>query len=130
MAGYKKTQIEYRLVDFIVGIIKIADCKRRERLEREEEHRRWEEERQRRAEQERLRQIELEKRSMLEKQAQQWEQSQQIRAFIEFVREKAMKVEQVGFDRSQLDDWVSWAGEHADRLDPLNAGSPIAIEQE
>jgi len=119
----KKAKIEKRLVDFTLGIIRIADCKRRRRLEREEEDRRWEEERRRRAELERLRQIELEKRSMLERQAQRWEQSQQIRAFIEAVREKAMQIEQMGPDSGQLENWIEWASEHADRLDPLLTGN-------
>jgi hypothetical protein len=126
----KKNKIEHRLVDFLIGIIRIADCSRRERLEREEERRRWEEEQRRRAELERLRQIELEKRAVLEQQAQRWEQSRQIRGFIEAVRAKAKQADQMYFKRSQLNDWVKWAGEHAERLDPLSTGLPFAIEQE
>lgn len=120
-----KRQIEDVLPDFVVGIVKMADCLRRRRLEREEEKRRWEEERCRRQKLEELRQIEMEKRANLEKQARRWEQSRCIREFIVAVREEAMKSDQTATDQDSLKDWVNWASEHADRLDPLSAGLPF-----
>ncbi|MDY6954494.1 MAG: hypothetical protein SWE60_23565 [Thermodesulfobacteriota bacterium] len=124
-AAGSSQRVENMLNDFVVGLIKIADIKRQNRLEREERERRRFEEQKRREELERERLAEAKRRSGLENQARRWNQSKQLRAYIEEVHRKA-KNETLSMDsRAKLEHWLNWATEHADRLDPLKTGFPF-----
>ena len=87
----KKKRLENQLHEFVCNVIKIADLKRTRRIEREKQEREWELERQRQAELARLRQIELERREDLEKQAENWVKSRQLREYIQAVEIAASK---------------------------------------
>lgn len=85
----------------------------------------------RQAEVERKQREEEARRQSLEQEAAQWAHSQNIPAFLQAVHQEAAR-RGVPLDRdSPLGQWLAWAHEHAERLDPLgelpsgsNAGTP------
>lgn len=111
-------------------MIKIADLRRTQRIERERQKREWELERQRQAELARLRQIELERREDLEKQAENWVKSRQLREYIQTMEITASKQGISGPSHKGYAFWMRWAKAHADRLDPLTNGLPFENETE
>lgn len=125
-----KQKLEHLLNDFILGAIKVADCLKKERLEREEQHRIWEEDRRLRAEAELQRRMELERRQELENQSLAWKKSQIIRNFINTVEQTASEEPDIIAKKDQLDAWLKWAHQHADRLDPLLKGFPFLSHPE
>ena len=126
----KKKRLENQLHDFVCNVIKFADLKRTRRIEREKQDREWELERQRQAELARLRQIELERREDLEKQAENWVKSRQLREYIQAVEIAASKQGISSPSHEGYAFWMRWAKAHADRLDPLTNGLPIENETE
>jgi len=124
-ADARTQRVEELLNDFVFAAIKTAGCKRQERLEREEYYRRLEEERRRREELERLRQAEEDRRRDLENKAELWAKANQLRAYIREV-EKAASARPLSQDfLEKLKKWLSWATQHADRLDPLESRLPF-----
>lgn len=129
-ADGKKNRVEQYLLDFVINAIIVADLDRSRRIEREEEHRRWEIERQRQAELERLRQIEEGRRQELEKQADNWVKSRQLRNYINAVEAVAIKHGIPADSKFQYKKWLSWAKAHADRLDPLTDRLPFETDND
>jgi len=115
----KKQRIEDCLNDFIVGLTRASVASRARDLEwkRREEERL--EQIRRQAEEEKRREEEKKRVQDLISEAQSWKQSQLIREYIEAVRAKAIeKTGEVPLG-SELDRWISWANQLAERLDPL-----------
>ncbi len=115
----KKQRVEDALNFFIVGLIKAAEAIKAERLERERWKRERQEKERQREEMARLRKEEEERLQSLDKQIMGWHKSQQIRAYIEAVRQTAIRKQQQIAEGSQLDQWLTWAHQQADHLDPL-----------
>jgi len=114
----KTARLETFLNDFVVGLIKVAEVRRVQRLQREQEERIRQEAEHRRQEKERKRQEELAKRRALEEEAADWAKAQQLRTYLAAL--KAMLISKHGEIRqgSEADQWLGWAHQHADRLDP------------
>ena len=98
---------------------------RQDRLEREELERQQLEEKRRREKLERQRLAEEKRIQDLEDQALRWERSKRLRAYIAEVKTVALTRGDDGDSRKKLDQWVVWASQHADRLDPLTHGLPF-----
>ena len=123
-----RKQIEDCLRDVLIGAIKLAHFACAERERREEEARRWEEERIRRAEEQRRHEEEMKRRSELENQALSWNKSKQLRKFIaEVERKVSMQMCSVN-DQTRMIEWLAWAKEHADRIDPLYDNLPFEVD--
>lgn len=122
-----KTQtLEDLVVDFVIGGIIICDVSRRRRIIREQEESRKQEEIRIRAQAERKRQLELERHNILEKQAEQWNKSHQLREYIRAVEATLYNQSQDKEQKSRINTWLTWARQHADSIDPL-AGDPLSI---
>ena len=114
------------LNEFIIGVIRAADVLQRRRIEREEEEKRREEERRRREEERRRIEIEKAKLQELENQAYLWAKSKQIRAYIE-AAENTIANQQLSEDeRTKFVEWITWAKQHAERIDPLHNNFPFS----
>jgi hypothetical protein len=121
----KRQRIEDRLNDFMATIRNAAA----EQLRREKE---WEEAERRRKEEERLAE-ERRKRRLAEQrklwallvESVSWQQSQQIRSYVEAIK---AKMEGLASQDQELTDWIEWALRRADSLDPLASGSYCARE--
>lgn len=116
----EKKRIEECLNEFIVGLIKAAELKKADRLERERRNAAEEEARRRREEIEKQRKEEEERFRTLERQVEAWTKCQQIRTFVEAVKTSAVKEKGSIEPGSDLDRWIEWAMKQADRLNPLN----------
>jgi hypothetical protein len=126
----KTKKVEDKLNDFLVGAIKVADRTIKERIEAEERKRRWEEERREWEEERRRRQFEEDRLRELLNHAESWTKSQQLRSYIRAVQEAANKLPDLEDFQVKLEEWVSWAEKHADRLDPLSQQLPFEFDNE
>lgn len=115
----KTTKLETCLNDFVVGLLKVAEATKDRRLRQEHEERARQEAQRRREEEARKQQEEQARRQRLEEEAASWTKAQQLRAYLAAL--KAMLTGKHGEIQlgSQADQWLTWAYQHADRLDPL-----------
>lgn len=128
-ADGSRQRIERCLDAFVLQLERFAEAIKRQRLEREEAERRrraWETERY-----EKLRQIgeEEERVRTLERQAEQWRKSQEVRQFIEAVRAAGSSGADTVPQGSDLQRWLEWASAHADRMDPLVKSPPSILDE-
>jgi len=132
----KKQKVEHCLNKFVAGLIKVAAKKRDHRLAKEREEaeqaeaeKKREAEAQRRAEMRKQKAQEQAKLDLLLQQADSWRKSKDIRMLVEAVRAaKTAQVEEVA-SGSELDEWISWALMHADRLDPTKESPPSILDE-
>jgi hypothetical protein len=122
--GIKK-RVEDMLDDFVLGAIKIAKERQRERLICEEKQRKWEEE-QRILQEERRRQERERQRLLdLESDAEQWAKAKRLRAYVRAVQRVVSNRGDIESFRDRLEEWASWAKQHAENLDPINTLSMV-----
>ena len=76
-------------------------------------------EQRRRQEEERKRQQELASRQKLEQEAASWAKAQQLRAYLAALKNMLNAKHGEIQSGSPADQWLAWAHQHADRLDPL-----------
>ena len=112
----EKKSIEECLNEFIVRLMRVAEAEKAERLEWERRRAEEEEARQRREEIERRKRKERERYEQLLKQVDAWTRSNQIRAFVEAVKTSAVREAGSIEPGSDLDQWIQWANQHADRM--------------
>ena len=133
----ERRPIEDSLNPFVASVINVATGMREAKLESERrEHARKEAERLR-AEREAARVAMLEtikqeraKVDKLSANATAWAQSRQLRAYIDAVRQDAVARGKDASEGSELGKWLLWAGQQADRLDPLTASPPSILDEE
>lgn len=122
--------IEDCLNDFMEGLVHAAASEKaiREKREREERERR-----------ERIRLYEEAKKEQEEEQAKvkklrqeatDWSEAQRIRNYIMAIKEKAVFNGDEIHPDSDLDRWLTWANQQADRLDPLTESPPSVLEMQ
>ena len=115
----KTAKLETFLNDFIVGLLKIAHAVKARRLKQEQEEQLRHEAERRRQEEAQKRQEELARRQALEQEASNWAKAQQLRAYLAAVKDR-LHAKHGGIQSGgQADQWLNWAHQHADRLDPL-----------
>lgn len=102
-----------------MGVIKTAIETRTRANERQIEAQRRKEQEQLRIEIARRRQEEEEKTRDLLKKAEDWNKTQQIRAYIQAVRIEAIQKYGRIDSESELDKWLTWAEQQADKFDPV-----------
>ncbi len=124
----KKKRIENCLNDVIIGLIDSAFKEKSRRAENERREReRKEYEKLKHEKQEAIRK-EKAKLKDLETVAEDWHKSQKLRAFIEAVRHVSDDV-RIGTGED-VSDWLDWATQQADRLDPLAKSPPSVLDEE
>ena len=108
----KRQRLEDCLGSFLQGLREAASQIKANREQRRLDAIRWEEERKQRAEQERLMETERRKEEKLINDANNWNQANIIRDYIS-------RLEAVTEEVEQLPEWIKWAKEHVNRLDPI-----------
>jgi hypothetical protein len=132
----EKRPLENRLDSFMKGLLNLAVHKK-ERIRQKEEEKRQQLERQRiREEEERLRAEKLrlikeeQKRlSGLVSAAESWKKSILVRDFINTVEAAARTGSYPLKPREEMENWLKWAREQADRLDPLTPSPPSILDE-
>lgn len=112
--------LEKMVNDFLLGVIRVADLLHQRRLLEQEVARKLEEARQAREEMERQRRLEEKRLYELEAMVDRWIKSQHLRAFIDEIEKQVSHRPLPQESRECCERWVSWATQHADRLDPLH----------
>lgn len=115
----KTEKIESCLNECIVGLLRAAEAVKVARLKRELEHQAQREAQQQREEETRKRQEELARRHALEQEAVNWVKAQQLRGYLAALKEMLIAKHGGIQPGSPAEHWLSWAQQHADRLDPL-----------
>lgn len=115
----KTAKLETCLNDFIVGLLKVAEAVKARRLRQEQEEQLRREAEHRRQEEAQKRQEELARRQALEQEATNWAKAQQLRAYLAAVKDKLHAKHGEIQSGGQAGQWLNWAHQHADRLDPL-----------
>jgi hypothetical protein len=122
-ADGKKARLENCLNDFVIGLIRASSVLRSKDLQKEIERQEQDEIERRRIEKERAIQEERERVLALLQDVKNWHKSKQIREYIETVREQALKNNGTVGPDSKLGEWLTWATQQADYLDPLKKQS-------
>lgn len=118
-ADGKTAKVEACLNEFVVGLLKVAQVVRTERLRREKEHRAQLEAQRREWAEEERRKKEEARRNYLIKDVEAWAQALNIRTYVIAFKEK-FTARYGGIQAgSQVDQWITWAYRQADSLDPL-----------
>ncbi len=122
-------RIEDQINKALIQFVEMAGKERIRRREREDEKRRretWEKERD-----EKLPLIEQEEERLAElnEEVDAWHRSQRMRQYIQAVRDASSTEDGPIEEGSELHEWLIWAGQQADRLDPL-VESPSSILDE
>ena len=120
----KTAKLETYLNDFLVGLIRAAEAMKARRLKQEEEERRRLEAERRRQEEVKKRQEELARRQALEQEAADWDKAQQLRNYLAALKDVLVSKHGEIRSGSPMDQWLIWAHQHADRLDPLICEKP------
>ena len=120
----EKTGIE-ETESFLKGVQKFVAYKKEERRYWEEKKRRREAEKRRKEEAERRRKKKEARRSALERQADRHGQARHLRRYIEEVERRAAQEDLSLKRRKACQEWLRWAREHAERIDPLSSGLPF-----
>ena len=133
----KKSKLENRINSFVDGLVTVAVAKIERDKEREEEERRRIE-RQKQMEEERRKRVEL-RRMYLEEEArvtnliseaEDWERSQILREYIAEIEKHATDDELPFGLEKPLVEWLKWAHDQADRLDPLSPSPPSILDED
>jgi hypothetical protein len=119
----KRQRVEECLNSFVVGISKATAADLEWKIESERRAREREEEERREEERRRLKLANERKLWALLTEASSWQQSQQIRAYIGAVKDRAAQLATSAESEQGLNSWIAWALREADALDPLASGS-------
>ncbi len=115
----KRVKLEDRLTEFVVGLINAAVVLRARSLKWERWEREKQEQQQRREEMERQRREKQARVQALIKAAEDWQRSHQIRNYLQAVRDLALEKYGQVAPGSKLCEWLVWAEQQADHIDPL-----------
>ncbi len=121
-------RIEDQINDLLIRFIHSAATVRNERFKAAEESRRRQDREKERQQKLRLIQAEEAKVRLLCEQANCWQQSQLIRRYVAAVRSYVEQKSSIECG-SELDRWLNWASQQADRMDPLIASPPSIIDE-
>ena len=127
----KQQRIEQLLNEFIVKIETEAVRRKRDAEHHERQRLRWEEEARLRREYEEKQRKEMERFKALEEAARNWKRAEDLRAYIAAVETKAAREQGSVAVESDLGQWIVWARQKADWIDPIiNVERPVDDEDE
>jgi hypothetical protein len=129
-------QLEDQLGKMIAGFIKLALKEQEDNRKREEERRlrremiaRQEAEKRRRKEMQKIIDLELNRVSGLIEDAENWKKSKLIMEFVSAAEQKHLIGECCYKPGCDWTEWIQWAKEQAQRLDPLTHSPPSIIDE-
>lgn len=131
----EKKKLESRLNQFVAALVEMAarikqhddEAKAQEELRRQAEVRRQEEARQR-AQKRELFKAEKARVEVLLKQATDWQMCKLVRDLVEAARQAHSAAGPIP-PESEIGQWLEWANQQADRLDPLRPSPPSILDE-
>jgi hypothetical protein len=131
-----KQRLEDRLNGFVTGLIEFAAREKEHQIEEERQAQAERETQQRRQEEAKLR---AEKRTLIKteraradaliEKSTQWQQSQNLRDYIEAEKHRYLASHTEIESDSDFSLWLEWAVQQADRLDPLVDSPPSILDE-
>jgi hypothetical protein len=123
----ERSSLEEQMSKCVAGMMRIALRERADRKSREEKERA--EQKQIDEVTEILRRIEAEEKKIkgLQREAAHWKRAQCIREYVAAAREMA-RTETDSGEAAKTQEWIRWAEQQADRIDPLTTSSPSIID--
>jgi hypothetical protein len=115
----EKTKLESRIDDLVIGLIKATVRTRSDKLRRQQIEKEREEQRKLEYQRYLQKQEEGQKIANLNAQVKSWFESQQIRAYLEALKEAFIKLHGQIEPGSKANEYFKWAFGYADQLDPL-----------
>lgn len=123
-----KRKIADMLPDIIGTIMAAGPALERQRIEREESHRRYEEEQARRYEAQRLKEIDDKRWKRFQEFASNFEQRDRLLPFITELETRLAAEGDVTIGERTLSEWIGWARARAEVLDPFGRGAAGLFE--
>lgn len=120
----KRQKLEERLGAIMIAVRALARHKVDDKRKSEERQRRYEQVQQDRATLRERIASEIRAVELLEKQAEDWKRAERMRAYIAAVERKTIDQGTAGTKA----EWLNWAREQADRLDPLAISPPSLMD--
>jgi hypothetical protein len=117
-----KTKISKLLPDIIGAIVAAGPILEQAKREREEQQQRYREEEARRYEARRLREFEEKRWVRFRELSSSWDERAKLLQFLAEIEARLVADGDVVVEGRLLSDWVSWATERAEALNPLRAG--------
>jgi hypothetical protein len=115
-------KIAYWLPEIVGAIIAAGPVLAEQQREREESARRYREEEARRYERQRLKEIDTRRWTRLRERAVHWEERTRLLAFITEVQRRSEAEGDTQAGDRQLSEWITWAQEKINALDPFSQG--------
>lgn len=132
-----RQKLEQLLNAFVRGLARNAEGRKLARIEDEQRRREWQKREQERREAAEQRRLEEERRRAeearfkeLEEMAANWRRSEQIRSFLDAVESAARAHNCEAALEGELGQWVVWARQQADRIDPINGAFTAEDKEE
>jgi hypothetical protein len=108
--------------DIVVGTLQFGEILKVQRLEREEQHRRWEEEWRLQEMEEEARKKEEAKERAFRADVRKWNLCKMMREHIG-ERERVLESNSLDpVDKEKAREWITWARRYVERIEPLNRG--------
>ena len=125
----KVQRVEGCLNKFCIALIDLALAIKVDRAKQEERERQWQLEQQRREAIKVARNAETERRDAFEVDSQKWEKADRMRQYLD--KYEASLAEQDFSDEVMVKkkEWLLWARNHADMVDPLTRGNDTVLEE-
>jgi hypothetical protein len=111
--------LETKLDSFLVGLGDAARAKRAWREAKEEQERQWQERRRKEEEAESRRWEDRARAEKLTQQVDDWSRGRLIRKYVADLKAHAVRPEIWTIDKVPLVEWMQWALDYADRIDPV-----------
>lgn len=117
-----KKKMATLLPDIVSAIVAAGPFLAEAAREREEQHRRYEQEQAERRERQRQQEIDHKRWSRFQEHAENWRSRDQLLAFIAELRRRLLVEGDATIEDRPLSEWIVWAEERANALDPFQEG--------
>jgi len=125
----KVQRIEQCLNKFCISAIQLAEALKVDRAKKAAEKIRYEKEQIERARLRDLREIEINKRKIFDQQLDAWGKAEHFRKYIHAVDLLDMETFTIGETQVSKQEWLAWAHNYSDQIDPLKDATPTIIEK-
>lgn len=122
--------LESSLNSFLAGIVKVAVAVRAERLDHERRDREQKDRERRHKDLFIAQKKEKDRLAWLDQEVASWRKAQEVRAYVEAVRSFGVTTHGRIEPGSEMDRWIKWAMDQADRYDPLVKSPPSVLDEQ